>query len=65
MGGSGFARNFHLRNIEDTDQIDHYIATEQPKEAVVIGAGFIGLEMIENLSLRGMKVSLVERETQE
>lgn len=55
---------FTLRNIEDTDQIDHYIATEQPKEAVVIGAGFIGLEMIENLSLRGMKVSLVERETQ-
>lgn len=34
---------------------------EQPKEAAVIGAGFIGLEMAENLQMRGIKVTIVEK----
>ncbi|MFW6381462.1 MAG: NAD(P)/FAD-dependent oxidoreductase, partial [Bacillota bacterium] len=40
---------FTLRNIPDTDQILNYIEEENPEQAVVVGGGFIGLEMAENL----------------
>lgn len=49
-----------LRNMEDTDRIAAYIANDQPRRAVVIGAGFIGLEMAEQLKHRGLEVSVVE-----
>lgn len=49
-----------LRNIEDTDRIAGYLAEEKPERAVVIGAGFIGLEMAEQLRHRGLAVSVVE-----
>lgn len=52
---------FTLRNIPDVDKIISYIETKQPKSAVVIGAGFIGLEMAENLKHRGLEVTLVEK----
>ncbi|CAM4154533.1 FAD-dependent oxidoreductase [Erysipelothrix inopinata] len=52
---------FTLRNIPDVDKIVEYIDEKQPKSAVVIGAGFIGLEMAENLKLRGLTVSVVEK----
>ncbi|WEB35535.1 FAD-dependent oxidoreductase [Streptococcus anginosus] len=51
---------YTLRNVPDLDEI--MLALEkQPKEAVVIGAGFIGLEMAENLRRRGLKVTIVEK----
>nr|WP_314277533.1 CoA-disulfide reductase [uncultured Peptostreptococcus sp.] len=51
---------FTLRNIPDTDVIKAYVDEKEPKEAVVIGGGFIGVEMAENLVERGVKVHLVE-----
>lgn len=52
---------FVLRNIPDTDAIKNYIEEKKPKTAVVIGGGFIGVEMAENLTERGIKVTLVEK----
>ena len=51
---------FTLRNIPDTYAIYDHIANAKPKTAAVIGAGFIGLEMAENLAERGLSVSIVE-----
>lgn len=60
--GIAEARNaFSLRNVPDLDNIMTVLDGEQPKEAVVIGAGFIGLEMAENLQMRGIKVTIVEK----
>ncbi|WP_114782615.1 CoA-disulfide reductase [Botryobacter ruber] len=52
---------FTLRNIPDTDRIKSFVDAVHPERAVVVGGGFIGLEMAENLHDRGIKVSLVER----
>lgn len=51
---------FSLRNLPDLDQIMAAISG-QTKQAVVIGAGFIGLEMAENLRKRGLQVTIVEK----
>lgn len=51
---------FTLRNVADTDAIADFMACREVRRAVVIGAGFIGLEMVENLSHRGVDVTLVE-----
>lgn len=51
---------FTLRNVTDTDQIKEYIHSHAPRKAVIIGAGFIGLEMAENLHAQGASVSIVE-----
>ncbi|MDY4561925.1 MAG: FAD-dependent oxidoreductase, partial [Peptostreptococcus porci] len=51
---------FTLRNIPDTDAIKGFVDTKNPKEAVVVGGGFIGIEMAENLAERGVRVHLVE-----
>lgn len=51
---------FNLRNIPDTDRIKTFVDTRRPETAVVVGGGFIGLEMAENLSLRGIKTIVVE-----
>ncbi|WP_161878451.1 FAD-dependent oxidoreductase [Alkalibacterium sp. MB6] len=51
---------YTLRNVPDVDAIDSYIQKHQPKKATVIGAGFIGLEMAENLHHRGLDVTVVE-----
>jgi CoA-disulfide reductase len=53
-------RVFTLRNIPDTYKIKDYVDTIKPKRAVVVGAGFIGLEVAENLHARGVKVTVVE-----
>ncbi len=50
-----------LRNIADTDAIYNAIEKTQPKTAVVVGGGFIGVEMAENLTERGIKVTIVEK----
>lgn len=51
---------FTLRNIPDTDKIKAYVDEQKPKKATVIGGGFIGVEMAENLWERGIEVTLVE-----
>lgn len=49
-----------LRNVTDTDRIKNFIRDRKVKSAVVVGAGFIGLEMAENLHQLGIQVSIVE-----
>ncbi|WMJ80872.1 FAD-dependent oxidoreductase [Clostridium sp. MB40-C1] len=51
---------FTLRNMEDTDKIKEYVSKNKLDSAVVIGGGFIGVEMAENLNEIGVKVTLVE-----
>ena len=51
---------FILRNIPHTDAIMNFIETHKPKRATVIGGGFIGVEMAENLLERGLDVNLVD-----
>lgn len=53
-------RIFTVRNVEDTFRIKDYIDATKPERAVVIGGGFIGIEMAENLRRLGMEVTLVE-----
>lgn len=55
---------FTLRNVEDTDRIKNYAINHKIQHAVVIGAGFIGLEMVENLHHLGIQVSIVEMANQ-
>jgi NADPH-dependent 2,4-dienoyl-CoA reductase/sulfur reductase-like enzyme/rhodanese-related sulfurtransferase len=51
---------FSLRNIPDMDAIKRFVDLEKPSSAVVVGGGFIGLEMAENLIHRGVKTTIVE-----
>ena len=60
LPGIDFPGIFTLRNVTDTDRIKEYINSHSPRKAVVVGAGFIGLEMAENLHAQGAKVSIVE-----
>ncbi len=55
---------FTLRNLEDTDGITDYLQSGAVNHATVIGAGFIGLEMVEQLHNKGIAVSLVELQKQ-
>lgn len=55
---------FALRTIPDSRRIREWIATHQVKQAVVVGGGFIGLEMAENLVHRGIAVTLIEAQSQ-
>ena len=52
---------FHLRNINDMNRIKTFIQINSPKTAAIIGTGFIGLEVCENLKGLGMEVTLIER----
>ncbi|MFV8260818.1 FAD-dependent oxidoreductase [Aerococcus viridans] len=52
---------FTLRSVPDVDAIANFINIHNSKKAVVIGAGFIGLEMAESLAQRGMEVTIVEK----
>ncbi|MGI6084436.1 MAG: FAD-dependent oxidoreductase [Acetivibrionales bacterium] len=51
---------FTLRNIPDTYRIKNYVSEKNPKSAVVVGAGYIGIEMAENLHALGLDVTIVE-----
>ncbi len=51
---------FTLRNIPDTDAIKGYVDANKPQTAVVIGGGFIGVEMAENLAHLGIEVTLID-----
>ncbi len=55
---------FQLWTLDDMDKIDTYIREKDPRTAVVVGGGFIGLEMVEALTKRGIKVTLVEMAAQ-
>lgn len=56
--------SFTLRNIPHIDSIMSFIKEHNPTKALVIGAGFIGLEVAENLAKRGIAVTIVERAPQ-
>ena len=58
--GANLPHVFTLRNIPDTFAIKAYIEEKHPKTAAVIGGGYIGVEMAENLKCAGLEVSVVE-----
>ena len=60
LEGIGEEGIFTLRNVDDTDRIKAYLTEKRVRRAVVVGAGFIGLEMAENLHHAGVAVSVVE-----
>lgn len=51
---------FYLRNVKQADKIKEYMIKNKPKSVVIVGTGFIGLEMTENLKNIGIKVTVVE-----
>ena len=55
---------FTLRTVEDTFRIKEFVDRNKPKSAVIVGGGFIGLEMAENLRHLGMEVTIVQRPKQ-
>ncbi len=59
--GAGLPHVFPLRTPTHARAIRTLIERERPRQAVVIGSGFIGLEMVENLAHAGMSVALVEK----
>lgn len=62
--GINLSRVFTLRNIPDTYRIKDYIDNAAPKTAAVIGGGYIGVEMAENLVQAGLSVTIVEMQNQ-
>lgn len=60
MEGIDLPGIFTLRTVPDTYKIREFVDKKNPKHAVVIGGGFIGVEMAENLRHRGLEVSMVE-----
>ena len=60
IAGSDKDNVFHLRNVVSADRIRQQVLETKPQTAVVVGSGFIGLEMAENLAVRGIRVSVVE-----
>lgn len=60
LAGIDSPRVFSLRNIPDLDRIMGHLASTKPRRAVVIGGGYIGIEMAENLHERGLFTTLVE-----
>lgn len=60
LPGIDSRRLFTLRNVADTDRIKAFVQQEAVKRAVIVGGGFIGLEMAENLHHAGVQVSVVE-----
>ena len=57
-------RIFTLRTVEDTFAIKDYIDQKAPRSAVIAGGGYIGLEMAENLTARGIDVTIIQRPDQ-
>jgi NADPH-dependent 2,4-dienoyl-CoA reductase/sulfur reductase-like enzyme/rhodanese-related sulfurtransferase len=60
LPGADASHVFTLWTLEDMDKIASFIDEKKPKTAVVVGGGFIGLEMVEALTKRGIKVNVVE-----
>lgn len=64
LPGIDDARIFTLRTVPDIDAIKEHVDARRPERAIVVGAGFIGLEMAENLRERGVFVTIVEAQDQ-
>lgn len=58
--GLDLPRVFFLRWMEDTFKMERYIKAQKPSTAIIIGGGYIGLEMADALTLRGIQVTLIE-----
>ena len=58
--GTNLPGVFSLRSLPDMDKIRDFISEHEPKNALVVGGGFIGLEIAENLQHRGLEVSIIE-----
>lgn len=58
--GADLGGVFTVRFLTDTDRVMRYIKERSPRDAVVVGGGYIGLEVAESLTLLGMEVSLIE-----
>jgi len=52
---------FTFKTLEDMDRVYQYVQQKHPQEAVIVGGGLIGMEVMENLGLKGLKVSVVEK----
>jgi NADPH-dependent 2,4-dienoyl-CoA reductase/sulfur reductase-like enzyme len=61
INGIELVPHFELRNIPHLDNIMSFIEQHQPKHVVIVGAGYIGLEVAENLHKKGLHVSVVEK----
>lgn len=64
VSGADRKGHFVVRSIPDVDQIDAWIREKNAKTAVVVGGGYIGIEMVEQLHRRGLTVTVVERNPQ-
>ena len=64
LPGIDHERIFTLRTVEDTFRIREFLDREQPRRAVVVGGGFIGLEMAENLIGAGIETTLIQLDDQ-
>lgn len=64
LPGINHKRVFSLRTVEDTFQIRQFVEEYKPKSAVMVGGGFIGLEVAENLCDLGIQVTIVQRTNQ-
>ena len=60
LPGIDSSKIFTLRNIPDTYRIKDYVDHSKPKRAIIVGAGFIGLEVAENLQMKGIDTTVVE-----
>lgn len=60
IDGMDKSNAFVLRNVRNADSIRDYILKNSPKSAVIVGSGFIGLELAENLVSRGIHVTVIE-----
>ena len=60
LEGINLENVFNLRNIPDSEHIKAYVQSNKPKAAVIVGGGFIGLEMAENLVMHGIETTVVE-----
>ncbi len=60
LEGINLENIFSLRSIPDSDKIKACVDTKKPESAVIVGGGFIGLEMAENLAHMGVKVTIIE-----
>ena len=64
LPGIDSSKLFTLRTVEDTFRIKEFVDRNKPKSAVIVGGGFIGLELAENLRHLGMEVTIVQRPKQ-
>jgi len=61
ISGADADNVFMLRNINDMLRIQAFITDQSPQSAVIVGTGFIGLELCENLTARGVRVTMIEK----